>query len=97
MRTNNTFGVQFITRTNKTRNGVSPLYARISVEGRNVEVSLKQFIDPGIWNCVKGMTRGKNGKIRALNTCLEQIRSQKTECYLQQDLKKKPINTHNFS
>ena len=50
MRTNNTFGVQFISRTNKAKNGLLPIYARISVDGRRVEVSLKRFIHPDNWS-----------------------------------------------
>jgi len=34
MRTNNTFGVQFITRINKAKNGLLPIYDSISVDGR---------------------------------------------------------------
>jgi hypothetical protein len=41
MRINNTFGVQFISRTNEAKNVVLPIYDRISVDGRRVEVSLK--------------------------------------------------------
>lgn len=44
MRTTNTFGVQFITRTNKAKDGLLPIYARVTVDGRRVEISLKRWI-----------------------------------------------------
>ena len=91
MRTNNTFGVQFITRTNKAKNGLLPIYARISVDSRRVEVSLKRFISPGNWNDAKGSAKGKSEEIRNLNTYLEQIRSQLTECYQELTIKKKLV------
>ncbi|MGE0077329.1 MAG: Arm DNA-binding domain-containing protein [Bacteroidales bacterium] len=75
MRSNNTFGVQFITRSNKSKDGLHPIYARISVNGRRVEVSLKRFIHPDNWNDTKGSAKGKSDEIRSLNTYLEQVRS----------------------
>lgn len=91
MRTNNTFGVQFITRINKAKNGLLPVYARISVDGHRVEVSLKRFIHPDNWNDAKGSAKGKSEEIRNLNTYLEQIRSRLTECYQELTLKKKMV------
>lgn len=91
MRTHNTFGIQFITRVNKARNGLLPLYARISVDSHRVEVSLKQWIYPDNWNDVKGSAKGKSEEIRTLNTYLEKVRSQITECYQELQLKKKLV------
>jgi len=91
MRSNNTFGVQFITRSNKAKNGKYPLYARISVDGRRMEISLKRFIYPDNWNDAKGTARGKNDEVRSLNTFLEQVRSRLTECYQELLLKKKLV------
>jgi integrase/recombinase XerD len=91
MRTNNTFGVQFISRTNKAKNGLLPIYARISVDSRRVEVSLKRFIHPDNWNDAKGSAKGKSEEIRNLNTYLEQIRSRLTECYQELTVKKKLV------
>jgi site-specific recombinase XerD len=91
MRTNNTFGVQFISRTNKAKNGLLPIYARISVDGRRVEVSLKRFIHPDNWSDAKGSAKGKSEEIRNLNTYLEQIRSRLTECYQELTVKKKLV------
>jgi integrase/recombinase XerD len=91
MRTNNTFGVQFITRSNKAKDGLYPIYARISLDGRRVEVSLKKFINPDNWSDAKGSAKGKSEEIRNLNTYLEQIRSRLTECYQELTLKKKLV------
>ena len=88
MRTNNTFGVQFITRSNKTKNGLYPIYASISVDSHHVEVSLKKFIHPDNWNDAKGSAKGKSEEIRNLNTYLEQIRSRLTECHQELTVKK---------
>jgi len=92
MISNNTFGVQFITRTNKARNnGQVPMYVRISVDSRRVEISLKRCINPENWNDRRGIAKGKSDEIRALNTFLEQIRGRVAECYRELQLKKKLI------
>ncbi len=91
MKTNNTFGVQFITRSNKAKNGLYPIYARISVDSHRVEVSLKKYIHPDNWNDAKGSAKGKSEEIRNLNTYLEQIRSRLTECYQELTVKKKLV------
>ena len=44
MRTTNTFGIQFITRMNKVKDGLAPIYARVTVDARRIEISLKRFI-----------------------------------------------------
>jgi outer membrane protein TolC len=45
MRTTNTLGIQFIARSNKSKNGLLPLNCRITVDVRRVEISLKQSVD----------------------------------------------------
>lgn len=91
METINTFGIQFIVRRNKVRNGMLPVYARITVNSRRVEISLKQFILPENWNDSKGIARGNSPEIRQLNQYLTQVHSKFTECYRQIQLKSKTI------
>ena len=42
MRTANTFGIQFIIRNDKLKNGKSPIYARITINGEITHFALKQ-------------------------------------------------------
>ena len=44
MRTANTFGIQFIIRNDKLKNGKAPIYARITVNGDITHFALKQWI-----------------------------------------------------
>lgn len=50
MRTNSTFGIQFILRMNKIKDNLAPVYCRISIDSQRVEVSLKKSIAPEDWN-----------------------------------------------
>jgi hypothetical protein len=44
MRNENTFGIHFILRMNKVKNGKAPLYARITVNSSRIEISLKILV-----------------------------------------------------
>jgi len=57
--TNNTFGVAFYLKKQKTTQaGKSPIYARITVNGKRIEISVKRSIEENNWNATKGMAKG---------------------------------------
>lgn len=91
MRTTNTFGIQFITRTNKIKDGLAPIYARVTVDARRVEISLKRYVNPKEWNGKKGMARGSREEIKSLNHYLEEVRSNLIECYQEMQIQKQLI------
>ena len=80
----NTFGIQFVIRKHRIKNGEAPIYARLTVNASRCELSIKRRIHTDNWNNGKGMAKGKNPEISKLNSYLEQIRSQLTNHY--QDL-----------
>lgn len=89
---NNTFGVIFYLRKYKaTNDGKAPIYARITVNGSRIDLSVKRNIDPDNWNAKKGMARGSREEIVKLNKYLEQYRSGIVESYQQLLLQKKLI------
>lgn len=81
MRNTSTFGVQFITRMNKVKDGLAPIYARITVDSKRIEISLKKWVTLADWNNVKGMSKGSRPEIKSLNRYLEEVRSRLLECY----------------
>lgn len=91
MRTTNTFGVQFITRTNKAKDGLLSIYARVTVDGRRVEISLKRWIKPGDWNGSKGMAKGSREEIKSLNHYLDEVQARIMECYQEMQVQKRLI------
>jgi integrase len=88
MRTTNTFGVQFLIRTDKKKEGKAPVYARITVNSDITHIGLKQLIDPRSWDNRKGFAKGSKEEIRSLNTYLEEVRTELGECYRELQLKK---------
>jgi len=89
---NNTFGVIFYLRKYKaSSNGKTPIYARITVNGSRVDISVKRTVEPGNWNEGKGMARGSREEITRLNNYLEQFRSGIVESYQELLLHKRLI------
>lgn len=91
LRPANTFGVQFIVRQDKLRDGKAPVYARITVNGEIVHFALKQWIDPRHWDVRKGYGKGSKDEVALLNDGLEQVRVALGHHYQQLQLKGKYI------
>jgi site-specific recombinase XerD len=76
MRSSNTFGIQFVIRLSKLqKTDPATVFARISVNGRRCEISLKKKINPQNWDDVKGKARGTKDEIRKLNEHIERVRT----------------------
>jgi len=76
MRSSNTFGIQFVIRLPKQqKNDQATVFARISVNGRRFEISLKKKVSPQNWDDAKGKARGTKDEIRKLNEHIERIRT----------------------
>lgn len=90
--TSNTFGVAFYLKKQKaTQSGKSPIYARITVNGKRVEVSVKCAIEESNWNPARGMARGSREEITKLNLHLDQFKSGIIKSYQQLSIQKKLI------
>lgn len=90
----NTFGVIFYLKKYKTStSGKTPIYARITVDGRRVDISVKRSVEEANWNFHKGMAKGSKQAIVMLNNFLEKYRSAIVECYQELLLKKKVITS----
>ncbi|WP_299568337.1 site-specific integrase [uncultured Pedobacter sp.] len=87
-----TFGVGFYLRTyKKNLDGTTPIYARITVNGKRVDMAVKRTIDPANWNPGKGMAKGSREELAKLNNYLEELRSLIVECYQELKLQRKTI------
>lgn len=76
MKSKNTFGIQFIIRIPKQqKNGLATVYARITVNGRRAEISLKKKVAPKDWDETKGRAKGRSEETVKLNTHMERIRT----------------------
>ncbi|MDP3912164.1 MAG: site-specific integrase [Bacteroidota bacterium] len=88
-----TLEIHFVLRTNKIMNGLAPIYARITVNSKRCEVSIKRKISIDSWNSGKGMAKPSTNENKQLNSYLEQIRKMVVESYQDLVLSKQVITT----
>ncbi|GMQ31636.1 site-specific integrase [Algoriphagus confluentis] len=70
-----TLGIQFVGRSKNAKEKVYSLYARVTVDGRRTEISLKKKILKTYWNQARGVAKGNLPEALSLNQFLEELRS----------------------
>ena len=71
---NKTFGLRFHLKNDKIKNGLSPIYARITVDGKRVELAAKRSCAPDRWNASAGQSKGTTQEVKNLNAHLDALR-----------------------
>ncbi len=92
----NTFSVMFYVRKPRSNDEKVPIYARVTINGKRMDLSMKQKIKVEDWSDQKGMAKTKKEEFKVLNNYLEQIRSSIVECYRDMTIRKKVINIDTF-
>lgn len=92
----NTFSVIFYVRKPRSNDEKVPIYARVTINGKRMDLSMKQKIKVDDWSDQKGMAKTKKEEFKILNNYLEQMRSSFVECYRDMTIKKKVINIDTF-
>ena len=83
MQTNNTFAIIFFTKKSRSNIKKITIYARITVNGKRSEISLKRSISVCNWDASKGRARGTSQNIRLLNKYLDPVYGQLLDCHKQ--------------
>ncbi|MDE3181852.1 MAG: site-specific integrase [Bacteroidota bacterium] len=91
-----TFAVYFHLKIASEKDGKMPIYARITVNGKRIELSARNLIEPFHWDKKRGAAKPLNDSYKKLNNFLEQTRSSYFECYREMCLQKLEITTENF-
>lgn len=82
MRTSSTFSILFWLYSKRIKNNnQAPLYARITVDGKKLNISLKRRIDIRLWNAQKQRITGTGEKMKNLNQYLDESHSLLFQCY----------------
>ncbi|MBP0904315.1 site-specific integrase [Mariniflexile gromovii] len=85
MRTTNTFSILFWADQKSKNDDQALLYARITVDGKRVNLSLKRKIAISLWDAKKKRAKGASSEARQINLYLDQVHTQLFQNY--QDLK----------
>ena len=65
------FGICFIPKSSKAKNGTAPLYARITVNGERIELSLQRRITLILWNEKRSRLKGHSKESKQVNPFLD--------------------------
>ncbi|WP_339917125.1 site-specific integrase [Yeosuana marina] len=83
MQTSNTFSVVLFTRKSRSKQQELSIYARITVNGKRSEISLKRHVQQKEWDTSKNRGRGNSYPIQTLNRYLDQEYSRLLDCHKQ--------------
>jgi hypothetical protein len=89
MRTNHSFGVHFVLRKNRGKQGQAAIYARVTVNKQRTEIALKRSVNALDGQESKGLAKPKNDDLKFLNSYLERVRGQLASYYQEIQLEKK--------
>jgi site-specific recombinase XerD len=86
MRTTSTFSVLFWIHGHRfDKNNLTQVYARITLNGKRVVMSLNQKVDVDLWDSKRQRLKGNSRTVKNTNNYLDEVRSDLVICY--RDLK----------
>jgi site-specific recombinase XerD len=83
MQTSKTFSIHFWLNTAKKKNGIAPIYARITVNGKRAEISLKRYQPVTSWDPKTKRAKPRTPNASALNAYLDQVYANLLGCQKQ--------------
>ncbi len=84
MRTSSTFSILIWINASRAKNNEAELFARITVNQRRVNISLKRKIDIDTWDIHKARVKGNSENARIINKYIDQVKAKLFKAY--QDL-----------
>ena len=81
MRTTSTFSVLFWVYEQRAKNGEAPVYARISVDNKKLNISLKRKVNLSLWDSRAQRLTGTDAFSLEFNEFLDQEYSRLFQCY----------------
>jgi integrase len=81
MRSKKSFSILFWTYSKRTSQNHSPVYARITINGKRVNFSLKVRVKNDLWDSKRQRARGNSQSARTLNHYLDQAYAKIFDCY----------------
>ena len=91
MRTTTTFSILFWIYSSRAKNHQTGIYARVTVNGQKVNISLKYKADVRTWDAKRQKAKGNSETSRVLNLYLNQVQAQLFQCFQNLKLRGKLI------
>jgi hypothetical protein len=84
MKNSKSFSVLFWTNKAKAdNNGLVPLYARVTVEGKRAEISLKKKLSLKKWDVRTGFMKGSGEDVRITNKYINEVSNELFDIYME--------------
>ena len=83
MRSKATLGLHFLPKLNQEKNGLAPLYVRITVNKKRVYLSLKRKVEATKWDTSQSKVKGHSADARQLNDYINQVNRRLLEVHKQ--------------
>ena len=74
-------------------NGLVPIYARITINGKRIELSTNRFVEISKWSTEAGKIKGTSEEARSINNHLDLLKSQIRDAEMELIHKKTPVTT----
>ena len=94
MRSNSTFSVLFWLYSSRSKNGKAPIYARISVNGKKLNISLKRRIQINHWDSERQRVKNSTIDAKSINQYLDEFYSGLFQSFQQLRIEGKHITPH---
>jgi site-specific recombinase XerD len=83
MKTTQTFSILIWANKSKVINNEAPLFARVTVDGKRSEISLKKRINLSNWDVSKGCMKGVAEDVKTVNNYINQVKAELFRIYTQ--------------
>lgn len=83
MKATQTFSILIWANKAKMTDNEAPIFARVTVDGKRAEISLKKKIAPAKWDAKAGCVKGNNEEARTINNYITQVKSELFKLYTQ--------------
>lgn len=96
MQTSKTFSIHFWLNMAKIKNDSAPIYARITVNGKRAEISLKRDISVAYWDSNSKRAKTRTPGAKMLNNYLDEVYANLLDCHKQITSEFKLVTAHNI-
>ncbi len=83
MKTEHTFSILIWINASRAKDNEAEIFARVTVNQKRTNISLKKKINIDDWNKHKSRAKGNSKEARTLNLYLDQVQAQLFDCYRQ--------------
>jgi len=88
MKTTQTFSILIWANKSKSSENFAPLFARVTVNGKRAEISLKKKVDLLKWDAKSALYKGNNEEARTINAYVNQVKSNLVKLFTQMQMLK---------